>query len=135
LSKASLISRLTAALLTVLSGCTDMGADPPATPGTTTSTQSGISFRAQVQPIFSRYGCTGCHGGTSGLKVGSVADLLKGGLHGGAIVTGKADSSILIKKISASPPFGDRMPQGGPFLPDTTVQVLKDWINQGAQNN
>ena len=44
-------------------------------------------------------------------------------------------TAILIKKLSAAPPFGSRMPQGGPNLPDSTVTVLRNWINQGALNN
>src|ERR1043165_2153098 len=75
--------------------------------------QSGVSFRMDVLPILSRYGCTGCHGGRAGLNVGSVAGLLQGGDHGPAIVAGKADSSLLVQKISSNPPFGDRMTLSG----------------------
>jgi hypothetical protein len=114
-------------------GCTDRGSnpsssDPPPTP-------SEVSFKNQVVPFFINYGCDGCHGGNGGLDVQTVAQLLQGGLHGPAIVAGKADSSLMVKKLSASPPFGDRMPRGGPYLPDSTIQILKTWINQGAKNN
>ena len=65
----------------------------------------------------------------------TVAQLLQGGVDGPAVISGKADASVIIKKLSANPPFGDRMPQGGPYLPDSTMQVIKDWINQGAKDN
>ena len=122
--------------LILLGGCKDSGTEPQDTPapvvppgGTT------ISFSQRVRPIFQRQGCAGCHGGSGGLTVGTVAQLLAGGDHGPAIVAGQADNSNLIKKVLASPPFGSRMPVGGPYLPDTTIAVLRTWINEGALNN
>ncbi|HUI08744.1 MAG TPA: c-type cytochrome domain-containing protein [Bacteroidota bacterium] len=124
-------------LLAFAGGCTDMGINPPVTsaanPDTTASV--AVSFSKNVLPIFDRYGCTGCHGGTNGLVVGTVADLLKGGIHGPAIVPGNADSSLIMKKTSPNPPFGDRMPQGGPYCPDSVRAVIAAWINQGAKDN
>jgi len=122
----------------MIAGCSDMGSasvdpEPLKTPP---PTQTGeVSFANQVSPIFQRYGCYGCHGGSGGLFVTSVAQLLRGGDHGPAVVPGKADSSNLVRKLSAAPPFGDRMPQGGPYLPDSTIQVIRFWINQGAKDN
>ena len=49
---------------------------------------------------------------------------------------GNADGSSIIKKLTMNPPpFGERMPLGGTPLPDSTVLVIRDWINQGALNN
>lgn len=117
-------------------GCSDMGVAPVTQTTPTTPPPTGtVSFAKQVLPIFQRYGCESCHGGSGGLVVTSVASLLTGGLHGAAIVAGQADNSNLIKKVSVSPPFGSRMPQGGPYLPDSTIAVIRTWINEGAQNN
>ncbi len=122
-----------------LAGCSDMGSAPVAPDPLTTTPppQQGqdVSFANQVSPIFQRYGCYGCHGGSGGLFVTSVAQLLRGGDHGPVVVPGKADTSNLVRKLSAGPPFGDRMPQGGPYLPDSTLQTIKLWINQGAKDN
>jgi len=93
------------------------------------------SFRSDVLPILSGAGCTGCHGGNGGLTVTSVAALLAGGDHGPAIVPGDAASSNIIRKLSPSPPFGARMPLGGPYLADTTIGVIRTWINEGAKDN
>ena len=94
-----------------------------------------ISFSQDVHPLFVQYGCTGCHGGTSGLTVGTVAGLLAGGNSGPAIIPGNGAGSTLVKKISPSPPFGSRMPQGGPFMPDATIAIIRTWIDQGALDN
>jgi hypothetical protein len=128
--------RITFAILVLAAaGCKDMGTEPQTTLPPTPPPGATVSFAQNVIPIFNRYGCTGCHGGTGNLVVGTVAQLLTGGDHGAAIVAGQADNSTLIKKLSAPPPFGSRMPQGGPYLPDSTITLLKNWINQGALNN
>jgi hypothetical protein len=94
-----------------------------------------VSFSQRILPIFTQYGCYDCHGGNGGLIVRTVAQLLQGGNHGAAITPGDADGSLLIKKLLSPAPFGSRMPFGSPALPDTTVQVIRTWINQGAPNN
>ncbi len=114
------------------SSCTDLGSEfeqvaPP--PG------SSVSFSRDIQPILSRHGCNSCHGGSGGLVVATVADILKGGDHGPAIVPGDAGASLIIQKLSPTPPFGDRMPRGGAYLPDATIQIIRDWIEQGAPDN
>jgi hypothetical protein len=94
-----------------------------------------ISFQARVLPILTTYGCTGCHGGSGGLFVGTVAQLLTGGDHGAAVIAGNGANSNLIKKLGTPPPFGSRMPLGGSALPADTIAVLRAWIDQGALNN
>jgi hypothetical protein len=94
-----------------------------------------VSFARDVRPLLVNHGCTGCHGGTSGLFVGTVAGLLAGGLHGPAVIPGDGANSNIVRKISPSPPFGARMPDGGPFLPSSEITVIRTWIDQGAQNN
>lgn len=105
------------------------GEDPPPPPPTQ------VSFMNHVRPIFAANGCDNCHGGNGGLNVQTVAQLLQGGNNGPAVVPGNSAGSNLIRKLSPSPPFGNRMPQGGPYLPEATIQIIRDWIDQGAQNN
>ena len=40
-----------------------------------------------------------------------------------------------LPNVTVYPPFGDRMPQGGPYLPEATVAIIRTWIDQGAQDN
>jgi len=116
--------------LWLLSGCNSSMTDP-----TVPAPSGGTSFRSAVLPILRTNRCETCHGGTSGLTVGTVAGLLHGGDHGPAVLPGNADSSLIIRKLSPSPPFGSRMPLGGPYLPDSTVAVIRAWINEGAKDN
>lgn len=96
---------------------------------------TAVSYSRDVRPLLVQHGCTGCHGGTSGLTVGTVAALLVGGNHGPAVIPGDGAGSILVKKISPGPPFGSRMPQGGPFMPDVNIATIRTWIDQGALDN
>jgi len=117
----------------VLAGCSDEGVAPETTTPPPPASQDTLTFSANILPIFQQRGCVGCHGGSGGLFVGSVTQLLQGGQHGAAIIPGNGSGSNLIRKLSANPPFGVRMPQGGPYLSDSTINVIKTWIDQGAK--
>lgn len=123
-------------LATVLfvGGCKDLGSEPE---GSVVTPPLGtvVSFQTNVKPILARYGCTSCHGGTSGLYLDTVPRLKQGGFNGPAVIPLNSAGSLLVRKISATPPFGDRMPQGGPYLPDSLQQVINRWIDQGALDN
>jgi hypothetical protein len=123
--------------LVFMQACKDMGTEPAVTPAPQpTPLQGTVSYQKQIAPLFQKYGCSSCHGGSGGLFVTSYAQLMQGGNHGPVVVPGNADSSNIIKKLSLNtPPFGVRMPQGGPYLPDSTIQLFRNWINQGALNN
>ncbi len=45
------------------------------------------------------------------------------------------DGSILYRKLTPTPPFGSRMPQGGPFLTATELDLIRRWIAEGALDN
>jgi hypothetical protein len=126
---------LVLAVSLLLAACKDSGTEPETPPvqPPVTGPQDTLRFSTNILPIFQQRGCTGCHGGSGGLFVGTVAQLLQGGQHGPAIIPGNGAGSNLVKKISPNPPFGERMPQGGPYLPDSTIQVIKTWIDQGAR--
>lgn len=48
---------------------------------------------------------------------------------------GSAAESYLINKLTGSGIVGERMPMGKPPLPDSLVQIVRQWINDGAANN
>ncbi len=98
-----------------------------------------VSFKKNVVPIFKTY-CLPCHTedqmNPSELYLESYEELMKGGKHGSPVIAGNPDSSLLIRKISFKPPFGDPMPLKvkTPFNSDT-LNILRKWITQGAKNN
>ncbi len=50
------------------------------------------------------------------------------------IVPGNPTMSLLVQKVSSTPPCGVEMPVGGMLQP-TEVKMLTDWIAAGAMNN
>ena len=49
---------------------------------------------------------------------------------------GDPDNSYLIRKLEGDAGIvGSRMPQGGPFLDQATIDTIRQWINDGAPNN
>jgi hypothetical protein len=108
-----------------------------------------VSFAGRIQPIFTA-NCAVCHrpGGIAHLR-GIELQLLEGESHNRLVnqpsvqepaltivVPGDSASSLLFLKISSdSPPVGDRMPLGGPPLSQSRIDLIRDWIDQGARNN
>jgi hypothetical protein len=98
-----------------------------------------VSYKKDVLPIF-KANCLPCHTedqlNPSELYMDTYDNLMVGGKHGKPIVVGKADSSLIIRKLDAKPPFGDRMPlKRKTSLSADTISILRAWINQGAKKN
>jgi hypothetical protein len=94
--------------------------------------------------------CSGCHSGPtgnnlpSGMNLSSANDshaalvnvpsLQQGGLD--RVEPGDPDNSYLVRKLEGGPDIsGSRMPQGGPFLDQATMDMIRQWIADGAPNN
>ena len=45
-----------------------------------------------------------------------------------------ADNSYLMQKLEGTAQSGQQMPYGGPYLNSTLRQLVRDWIDAGAQN-
>lgn len=101
------------------------------------SAEAAAFFRQTVWPILSEH-CIGCHnpqraGRSGGLDQTTRATLLKGGRHGPAIVPGKPDESLLIRRVTGADPERDRMPPPpDPPLSAQQIEALKQWIRDGA---
>ncbi len=103
---------------------------------------AGVSFMNDVRPIItSSCAIAACHGDGSNqgsLTFGSATYPEVRNANGGSgpiVIVGNAASSNLYLKVTPTPPFGSRMPVGGPFLSATQINLIRDWINQGALNN
>jgi len=55
-----------------------------------------------------------------------------GGSH---VLPGDSGNSLLLNLMGSYPRCGVRMPQGGPFLTDTQLAVVAEWIDAGALDN
>jgi len=51
------------------------------------------------------------------------------------VVPGDFANSYLYRKITGAGITGDRMPQGGPYLTDAQIKLVRDWIRRGAPND
>jgi|GEM_PF-585353 len=91
----------------------------------------------------------GCHTGPTGNTLPSgmnlttaansfaalvnVASLQVGGLD--RVTPGDPDNSYIIQKLEGTAAAGARMPLGGPFLNQATINMVRQWISDGALNN
>lgn len=109
-----------------------------------------VSFRDEILPLVLNpepLGCLQCHAPNaptsfgfevSGLDLSSLDTARRGGRNsdGIAIVPGQPCESVLYQKVSPGPPFGARMPLGGPpYLSESLLQLIHDWIAEGANDN
>lgn len=94
-----------------------------------------------VQQIFEQScGGSGCHIGerTFGVRLDGYDNVMEseGQQYGKLIVQpGNASESPLVDKIEPNPDNGERMPKNGSPLTDDRINQIKEWINNGAENN
>jgi hypothetical protein len=87
-------------------------------------------FEGNVLPLL-KSKCVACHGAESAqaeLRLESHQSILAGGKSGPAVFPGSPETSLLLQKVvsGAMPPVGEK-------LTDDEVQLLRDWIHQGAR--
>ncbi len=89
-------------------------------------------FAEKIRPLLASR-CYGCHGAETqqnGLRVDSLAALLKGSESGRIIVPGHSDQSRLMRRLQAQE--RPSMPYGGPALSASEIGTIKSWIDSGA---
>ncbi len=94
------------------------------------------TWSADILPIVSAR-CLGCHASgapSGGLDLGTLEGVLRGGGHGPAVLPRRSGESLLWRKLALdTPPIGERMPRGGPYLGADQILTVADWIDQGAR--
>lgn len=94
-----------------------------------------VDYESEIQPIFSN-NCTSCHGGESGVTLSSYNAVMnsEGDQYGEDIVNpGNASDSPLVDKISSNnPEHGERMPVDADPLSSEEINLIRDWIDEGA---
>ena len=91
------------------------------------------SFSADVAPILQK-NCLACHSSSihrSGLILESYSGLMKGGRHGQPILPHDAKGSRIIQMLEGD--VDPQMPAEAAPLPASDIEVIKAWINAGAE--
>jgi hypothetical protein len=93
--------------------------------------------RVQNEIFTPTCGAIGCHDRlgqqeglvlTPGMPSHQMPSLLR-------VAPGDPTGSYLYRKVVGSGITGDRMPQGGPYLNDAQIKLIRDWIRRGAPND
>lgn len=93
-----------------------------------------IDFAKDIQPIFQK-SCLQCHGAEKqkgGLRLDTKEGALKGGKDALSIKPGDAAKSDLYHRITLTENDDDVMPSKGDLLTKAQTDLIRDWINQGA---
>ena len=104
----------------------------PAPQNTPAASTASVSFSKDIVPILDN-SCMNCHSGNrieEGLKLQTYNDIFAGSKNGAVVVPGDASNSLLAELVA-----NHKMPKRGAKLSDPQVQLIIDWINQGALNN
>ncbi|MEJ7637997.1 MAG: PSD1 and planctomycete cytochrome C domain-containing protein [Singulisphaera sp.] len=94
-----------------------------------------VDFRGQILPILEQ-NCWKCHGEEKrkgGLRLTSRAEALVSNDSGEpAIVPGRSQASTMIARVASEDDL-ERMPPTGHRLAEGQIQLLRAWIDQGAE--
>lgn len=138
------LSTLIALIAALVSGCTagsgeglDLSGRPLEEGGDVPLAATLTSLQANVFDPF----CIVCHSGAAaplGLRLEEGASFVnlvgapsrQSGLR--RVQPGAPDASYLIQKLEGSANAGEQMPLGGPPLPQTTIDFVRQWIVDGA---
>lgn len=107
------------------------GATPEAASAAAPGKQSPL-FAEKIRPILAAR-CYQCHGPETqqnGLRLDSLAGILKGSDNGHIVVPGHSDQSRLVRRLMAQE--RPQMPYGGPPLSDSQIELVRQWIDEGA---
>jgi methionine-rich copper-binding protein CopC len=132
-----------------LSGCAGNGqgldANGNPTSGGSAPEPLTATFKSIQDNVFTPI-CTKCH-----IGAGAPEGLQLDEAHSYALLVGVAsteqpnvvrvaandpDSSYIIRKLQGTPGIsGQQMPFGGPYLPQSTIDIIRQWIIDGAQQS
>lgn len=100
------------------------------------SPKTKLTYKKDISPLIQK-NCLPCHlqenENPSGLSIDNYEMLMNGGKHGNTVLPGKPKESNLYLKLLPDPPFGKQMARGRKKLSDEDVQLIYDWIEQGAK--
>lgn len=107
-----------------------------------------VDFARDIRPLINNkvpgtHGCLFCHDPNNqsregflakGLDLTKLQTIRKGDReHTDIVVPGKPCESVVVQKLQGTFPQGARMPKNGPYWADDKIQLMIDWIAEGAQ--
>lgn len=119
------------------------GAQPKAGGSATADASGAISFHDHIFPILEER-CLDCHGEPyvqrgrtihpkAGLALNTYEAVLKGNLDGEIINRGNHEESTLYVVITLDPDDSEVMPPKGDPLSEEEIDLIKNWIDEGAK--
>ena len=112
-------------------------ADPDISKLPPASTKTGLTYDADIKPIFEK-SCFKCHGAEkqkAKLRLDSLAATKKGGEDGDILSVGKSEKSRLVHSVARILDEDENMPpedKGKPLTKDQ-VALIRKWIDDGAK--
>lgn len=127
-------------------GNTGTSADAAATVSNPTGPTAFTFTEIQTQIFSVSCAASGCHSGGSpqagmnlsaGVSYSNIVNVASSEVPSlMRVAPGSASDSYLIRKLEGAPGIvGARMPFGGPFLDQPTIDRIRAWIDSGAPNN
>ena len=124
---------LSVAVLPLGLGLAIHGAPAATVDGDAASAMVGdVSYSGQIAPMFQE-SCVGCHGAETqeaGLRLDTYENVMKGSEYGPVIEAGSPEGSLLLDMVSAG-----EMPQEDDPWDEDAVELVRDWISAGAEDN
>jgi hypothetical protein len=99
------------------------------------SDAAAVDYLHDIKPVLKER-CFACHGALkqeSDLRVDTGEAIRLGGDSGVGVVAGEPEASLLIERV-IDPDPSSRMPPEGEPLTAAQIEILKEWVAQGAES-
>ena len=90
------------------------------------TSDENVDYSTQIQSIFTS-SCTNCHGVSGGLNLTTYDNVMNGGNSGDVVIPYDYENSLLWQYVDSG-----EMPPNANDLTQTQVDLIAQWINEGA---
>ena len=139
---------LALAVIVFAAGCTEKPSGPSGpNVDPDPDTDAGVSYAADIVPLFHTYGCINCHGtiAENRFSVSTYESLFEPGFQAEErgmlpVKAGDPDSSYVYWKMVGQGPAGEsingfRMPVIGAYMSAADLTLFRTWVAEGALDN